>query len=215
MKKVQRRIQSILLVLSVLTFPTVDVFAKEGMAMTISGPGIKGEITLGSSDQLWQLEDSEFFGFSDNLKFVEPIENPGDAYKIIAYIIENGNLIPFVEMVYYPAKEGAGYVHYIRKIAAGSLKPVDEWAKLPLKAEKAFRKLMDYNNIILQPVIFTRPALALEQQSQPEFQPAPSPAPPAATQAKYILLAVMAAIPAVVRAGLVLRKRLASQRRPG
>ena len=215
MKKIQRRVLSILLVLTVLAIPTLGVFAKEGMAMTIRGPGIKGEITLGNSDQLMRLEDSGFFGFSDNISFVKPLENPGEGYNITASIVENGKMIPFVEMVYYPAEEGqAGYVHYTSRINGEMLKPVDEWARLPLNADKAFRTLMTANRITLQPAVLAAPAAVVaEPQTQPGGQPASSPAVSSAPiQVPYIALAVTAAILAMLGAGLVLRKRTASQR---
>jgi len=213
MKKFRRVISILLLV--VLAIPTLSVFAKEGMSMTIRGPGIKGEVTLGQSDLLMSLEDSGFFGFSGNVSLIKPLENPGEGYNITASIIENGKPIPFVEMVYYPAEEGqAGYVHYISKVSDGSLKPVDEWERLPLSADKAFRRLMDANKISLQAAVLTTSAAeAVKQpQTQPEVQSAnPSNAVAPPTQVPYSAIAAIAVLLAL-GAGVFLRKRVTSQR---
>jgi len=217
MKKFQR-VVSILLVIIVLAIPTMSVFAKEGMLMTIRGPGIKGEMTLNQSDLLMSLEDSGFFGFSGNISAIKPLDNPGDGYNITAAIIENGKPVPFVEMVYYPAEEGqAGYVHYVSRINGKALAPVDEWGQLPLHADKAFRRLMTANKITLQPAVLAAPAaVAVEQaQSQPEVQPATSSsAVTSPAQAPFGMMAIIAAILvlAVLGAGLILRKRVVSQR---
>lgn len=212
MKKFQRVISILLLV--VLAIPTRSVFAKEGMQMTIRGPGIKGEVTLGQSDLLMRLEDSGFFGFSGNVTSIKPLENPGEGYNITASIIESGKPIPFVEMVYYPAEEGAGYVHYISKVSGESLKPVDEWGRLPLSADKAFRRLMDANKISLQAVVLS--TSAVDAVKQPETQPEVRPANSSSTvtspaQVPYLAIAAIAVLLAL-GAGLILRKRVTSQR---
>jgi hypothetical protein len=212
MKKFQRAISILLLV--VLAIPTMCVFAKGGMSMTISGPGINGEITLGNSDLLMKLEDSGFFGFSGNISLIKPLENPSEGYNITASIIENDKPIPFVEMVYYPDEKGAGYVHYISKINGDSLKPVDEWGRLPLSADKAFRQLMDANKITLQAAVLSTSAVdaAKQPQTQPKVQSANSSnTATAPAQIPYFAIAVIAVLLAL-GAGVVLRKRVASQR---
>lgn len=214
MKKFQRVVSILLLV--VLAIPTLSVFAKEGgMRMTISGPGINGEAAIESSDLLMRLEDTGFFGFSDNITFIKPLENPGEGYKITAYLGKSNTIMPFVTMEYYPAEEGAGYVHYTGRIDGESMKLVDEWGRLPANADKTFKRLMDVNQISLQTAVLSTSAVdAVKQpQTQPEVQPAnPSSAVTPRTQPPYGTVAIIAAILVIVGAGLIVRKRFTSQR---
>jgi hypothetical protein len=213
MKKVQRMIS--ILVLVILVIPTMSVLAKEGMSMTIRGPGIKGEVTLPQSDLMMSLEDTGFFGFSDNVSAIKPPANLGEGYNITWSIIENAKPVPVIEMVYYPAEKGvAGYVHYTGRIQGSAIQPVDEWGQLPLSADNAFRRLMDANKITLQTaVLSTSAAESVKQpQTQPEVQSAnPSIPVTAPTQIPYATIAVVAIILAV-GAGLLLRKRVTGQR---
>ena len=213
MKKFRRSISILLLIL--MAVPSVSVFAKEGMSMTIKGPGIKGEVTLMQSDLMMRLEDSGFFGFSGNITAVKPLENPGEGYTITASIIEQDQPIPFVEMVYYPAEKGqAGFVHYVKRINGDSLQTVDEWGQLPLSADQAFRRFMEANNITIQTAVLSAPAAETikQPQTQPEVQPAnSSPTVASPTQVPYIVTAGIAVLLAL-GAGLLLRRRMTSQR---
>jgi len=212
MKKIQRRVMFFVLVLTVLAIPTMSVFAKELGLLTITGPGIKGELTLKDPDQLMKLEGSGFF---DQVSSIKPPENLGQGYNIAAHLNLDGKMTPFAEMVYYPAEEGQqGYVHYTGRLKGESLQPVDEWGKLAPSADKAFRALMTDNKITLQPAIVAAPvAVAAAPEVQPKAQPVEaSPVSPAPMQVPYIALAVIVAIIAVLGAGLVLRKRTISQR---
>ena len=213
MKKFRRLISVLLLI--VLAVPTVGVFAKEGMSMTIKGPGIKGEVTLMQSDLMMRLEDSGFFGFSGNITAIKPLENPGEGYTITAAIIEQDQPIPFVELVYYPAeKDEAGYVHYVSRVNGDSLQTVDEWGQLPLSADQAFRRLMEANNIALQTAVHSAPAAETVKQPQahPEVQPAnASPVVASPMQVPYLAITGIAVLLAL-GAGLLLRKRVTSQR---
>lgn len=211
MNKLKQRILSILLVLGMLMIPTLIVSAKEGIALTISGPGIKGEITLDSSDQLWRVEDSGFFGFSDKFEIIEAPESPGEGYNITASIIEDGELIPFVVMVYYPTGEEAGLVNYISRINNDALQPVDEWARLSPNADKAFRALMESNNIVLQTAAPAQSKSLVEPQTQTGVQPS-SPVIPTAMQIPYIAVVIATGIIVLIGSGLVLRKRTGYRR---
>jgi hypothetical protein len=212
MNKTKRHILFLMLVIALLALSTTVVFAKELGLLTISGPGLKGDVTLKDPDQMMKLEQSGFF---DQTAFVKPPENLGEGYNITAQLNLDGKMVPFVEMVYYPTKEGEpGYVHYTGRLNGEKLQSVDQWNILSLSADKAFRGLMTANDITLQSALITAPA-AVEPAApvveapaaEPVAAPAASPAP---IQAPYLIPAVIAAILLFVGAGVVLRRRTIS-----
>ena len=209
MNRTKRSILFLVLVIVLLAITTSVVFAKELGLLTISGPGIKGEVTLKDPDAMMNLEKSGFF---DQTSFVKPPQNLGEGYKITAHLNLDGKMVPFVEMVYYPTNEGEpGYVHYTGRLNGEKLQPVDRWQTLSLSADKAFRSLMTANNITLQSALIKAPEVVepvapavAEAEEQAVAAPAVSPAP---VQASYLFPAVIAAILLFVGAGLVLRRR--------
>lgn len=215
MNRTKRYLLSLLLLVALLAIPTV-VFAKELGLLTISGPGLKGEVTLKDPEQMVKLEQSGFFGPA---KYVKPSEKLGEGYNITAQLNLDGKMVPFVEMVYYPAEDGQpGYVHFTGRLNGESLQKVDQWGMLGIEADRAFRSVMADNKITLQPAILSAPAEvapAAPQVKQPE--PAAEPVAvepvtvPAPDQTPYIFAAVIAAILLLSAAGLVLRRRSAGQ----
>jgi hypothetical protein len=212
MNRTKRHILFLILIIALLAISTTVVFAKELGLLTISGPGLKGDVTLKDPDQMMSLEQSGFF---DQTAFVKPPENLGEGYNITAQLNLDGKMVPFVEMVYYPTNEGEpGYVHYTGRLNGEKLQTVDQWNLLSPSADKAFRSLMTANNITLQSALITAPA-AVEPAApvveapaaEPVAAPAASPAP---IQTPYFIPAVIAAILLLVGAGLVLRRRTVS-----
>jgi hypothetical protein len=208
MNKAKKSILFLLLVIALLAIPTFVVFAKELGMLTISGPGIKGELTLKDPKAMMNLEQSGFF---DAATLSKPPKNLNlDAgYKITAHLNLDGKIVPFVQMVYYPTNEGqAGYVHYTGRLDGETLKTVDEWHLMRLDADKAFRGLMIANNITLQSALITAPAAAAPAVAvEPVAAPAVTPAP---LQSSYLIPAVVASILLLVGAGFVLRRRAVS-----
>jgi hypothetical protein len=214
MNRVKRRILFLVLVIALLTITTSVVFAKELGLLTISGPGIKGDVTLKDPDAMMNLEKSGFF---DQTAFIKPPENLGEGYSITAHLNLDGKMVPFVEMVYYPTNEGeAGYVHYTGRLNGEKLQAVDQWQTLSLSADKAFRSLMTANNITLQSALIKAPEV-VEPAAPPAAQavepavaaPAASSA-PAPVQTSYLIPATIAAILLFAGAGWVLRRRTVS-----
>src|SRR5215216_2031189 len=172
MNKAKKSILFLLLVTALLAIPTFVVFAKELGMLTISGPGIKGEVTLNDPKAMMNLEQSGFF---DEATLSKPPENLNleAGYTITAHLNLDGKVVPFVQMVYYPTNEGqAGYLHYIGRLEGETLQPVDEWHLMRLDADKAFRNLMAANNITLQTALVTAPAAAAPAV---EVEPASAP----------------------------------------
>ena len=208
MNKTKRHILFVILVITLLAIPTFVVFAKELGSLTISGPGIKGEMTINHPGGMMKLEQSGFF---DQLKAVKPPENLGAGYNITANLNLDGKVVPFVQMVYYAADgDQPGYVHYTARLNGESLKPVDEWGQVNKEAYQAFRGLMGMYNIKLQPA-FTVAAAA------PAVEPAvaaPGATPAVSRLPNQVILALVAAVLVLLGAVVILRRRGLSQRSP-
>jgi hypothetical protein len=208
MNKAKKSILFLLLVIALLVIPTFVVFAKELGMLTISGPGIKGELTLNDPKAMMNLEQSGFF---DEATLSKPPKNLNleAGYTVTAHLNLDGKVVPFVQMVYYPTNEGqAGYVHYIGRLEGETLQAVDEWHLMRLDADKAFRGLMTANNITLQSALITAPAAAAPAVDvEPVNVPAAS---SARTQVPFLIPIVIAAILLLVGAGFALRRRTVS-----
>lgn len=208
MSKAQKSILFLLLILALLTVPTLVAFAKELGALTISGPGIQGELTLKDPQAMMNLEQSGFF---DEAVLSKPPENLNmDAgYTITAHLNLDGKVVPFVKMVYYPTSEGqAGYIHYIGRLDGTKLKTVDEWHLMRLDADKAFRSLMAINHVTLQSALVTVPMAAA-----PIVEAKPLPVPASTSTPKsipYLIPAALAALLLLAGTGLLLRRRTES-----
>lgn len=233
MSRTKRHLWVLVLVLILLAIPTAAVFAKELESLTITGPGISGEMTLNHPGGMMKLEQNGFF---DQTASIKPPENLGDGYNITASLNLDGKIVPFVEMVYY-ATDGSqpGYVHYTARLTGESLQPVDQWRQLDKDADTAFRGLMDEYKITLQPAITTAaqaaPAVkpANEAAAPAAKEPVSEPAavlpetgkvqplvetPAAPTVPNPVLLALAASLIVLLGAGMVIRRRAASQRSP-
>jgi hypothetical protein len=207
MKKAKKSILFLLPVIALLAIPTLVVFAKELGALTISGPGIKGELTLNDPKAMMNLEQSGFFDAAVLSKPPTDL-NLNAGYTVTSHLNLDGKVVPFVQMVYYPTKEGqAGYVHYTGRLDGDILKPVDEWQLMRPDADKAFRNLMNANNITLQSALVSAPAPAA---AAPAVEVKPTGAPAAtfvSIQTPYLTPIVIGALLLLAGAGLMLRRR--------
>ena len=203
MDKTKFRLLAVLLVIVLLAFPSA-VFAKELGLLKISGPGIKGVLTLTGPDQWGKLEDTGYFAPENFIKQAPENLDLELGYTLTPHLNVDGKLLPFIEMVYYPTEEGKpGYFHVTGRLDGETLRPVNEWGMSTLQADKAFRALMIANNVAVQSAM-----IAAAPQSQPEAQPAStSPTPAAPTWVLYPALALIAAL----AAALILRRRAAKQ----
>ena len=208
MNKAKKSMLFLFLVIALLAIPTLVVFAKELGMLTISGPGIKGELTLNDPKAMMNLEQSGFF---DAAALSKPPKNLKleAGYKITAHLNLDGKVVPFVQMVYYPTNEGqAGYVHYTGRLDGETLQAVDEWQLMRLDADKAFRSLMSANNIALQSALITAPVVAAPAvEAAPVAVPATS---STTTQVPYLIPIAIAAILLLMGAGFALRRRTVS-----
>ena len=206
MSKTKRYFLCLLLIAVLLSFSTFVVFAKELSLLTISGPNMKGELALNDQKVITTLEKAGFF---DQSAFVQPPQNLNmeAGYNITAYLNLDGNVLPYVEMVYYAADQGQpGYIHYTGRFAGEGLQSVDQWQILTANADNTFRGLMTANNITLQSALITVPAAA--PAAEPLAAPVAFPVP---AQTPYSLWALAAAILLFAGVGLALRRRAISQ----
>src|SRR5919197_5609480 len=98
MKKAKKSVLFLLLVTALLAIPTLVVFAKELGMLTISGPGIKGELTLNDPKAMRNLEQSGFFDEAVLSKLPKDF-NLKAGYTITAHLNLDGKVVPFVQMV--------------------------------------------------------------------------------------------------------------------
>jgi len=202
MNKNLRKILFSLTLAALLAASTLLAFAKEIDALSISGPGIKGEASFNDPDGMLKLMDSGFF---DQASFIKAPENLGQGYTITAFLNLDGKSVPFVQMVYYPADSGqTGYVHYTGRLNGDSMEttPVDQWAAVPAQAGTAFSELMTAHGIALQAAVVASPA-----KTSPVAQSARAATP----NAGYIALA--AGIVILIGAALLSRRKAVGQRR--
>jgi hypothetical protein len=212
MNKISRRVLFLFLVIALLAFSTSVVFAKELGLLTISGPGIKGEVSLNDHDAMMSLEQSGFF---DQASLTKPPEGLGEGYNITAHLNLDGKLVPFVQMVYYPTKEGeAAYVHYMARLEGEALQPIDEWYTMSRAADSALRKVMTANKITVQSALVSAQAAVepvKEPAAAPMVEPVAAPATsPAPTPMPYLIPALVVSILALMGLALALRRRTVS-----
>lgn len=213
----------LVVVLIALVIPTSVVFAKELGMLTISGPGIKGEVSLNDHEAMMDLEQAGFFSTSPLATAPEDI-NLKMGYNITAHLNLDGKLVPFVQMVYYPTTATQpGYVHYIGRLEGESLRTVDEWSLLNRQADRSLRVLMEDNNIALQsallagdvapsaakPLTDTEPVVAAQPVTNSEPVTAPVAA-PSRRASVYTILAIAAIFVLMMGAGLLMRRRTIS-----
>jgi hypothetical protein len=205
MNRTIRFIVFLLPIVALLLLSTSVVFAKELSLLTISGPGVRGEVALKDAQLMTNLEKSGFF---DQTEFVQPPQNLNTeaGYVITAYLNLDGQVLPYAQMTYYAADQGQpGYVHYTGRFEGQGLQPVDQWQILSRNADNTFRGLMSASDITLQPALITAPGSvpAMEALSAPA-------ASPVAIQLPYEIAALAAGILALVGTALVLKRRMVS-----
>lgn len=200
----KRPLLSLLLALVLLAIP-MTVFAKELGLLTITGPGIKGELTLSSPDEMNRIMGAGFFD-QTNMMSKAP-ENLGQGYTITAHLNLDGKMTPYIKLVYYPTEKGqAGYVNYIGRLDGSSMRTVNEWGQLSLSADNAFRAVMEANKVTLQSAMVAAPVVVA---AAPETNSQAQPAIPATTRVPvpYIPMTVIAVAVALLGAALIWRRR--------
>jgi hypothetical protein len=182
-----RRLIVTLTLLVLLAVPTFAVLAKELGKLTISGPGIKGELTLDDPKDLAPLWEA---GIIDTNAILKAPADLGTPYTITTFMAveDRTDLIPFIRMDYYPAEPGqAGYMHITGRLDHGdTLSPADVWTKMNPCADKALRLVLGGHGIELAsalpaapaaPVVKAAPAESDGAAAAPQAVTEPGPAP--------------------------------------
>jgi hypothetical protein len=210
MNKVHKHVLFVFLIIALLAISTSVAFAKELGLLTISGPGIKGEVSLNDHEAMTNLEQSGFF---DQAFLARPPKGLGEGYHMTAHLNLDGKLVPYIEMMYYPTQEGqSAYIHYIGRLEGDTLQQVDEWHLLNRKADGVLRDLFAANKITVQSALIKAPAV-VEPVKEPvaavEEQPVAPPAAtsPAAAPMPYLIPALVAGALALMGLALILRRR--------
>lgn len=208
--KTKRHLLVVMLILALLAIPTLVVFAKELGSLTITGPGINGELSLKDPNFMMKLEQSGFFDQAVLTKAPGGL-NLDAGYNITAVLNLDGKMTPFVQMVYYPTNEGQpGYVHYISRLKGDNMQKVDEWNILSRNADDTFRAMMTANKVTLQSALVAatvKSEAPAPAAAQPVTAPVASTAP---VQTPSMILAIGAMIMLLVGAGLAIRRRTVS-----
>ena len=103
MKSLKRRFLPAL-VIALLAIPAL-VFAKGIGSLTVTGPGIKGELTINDPRRMEELEKAGFFELAILSKPPTGL-NMDAGYLLTVSMFIDDDYVPFVEMVYYPTQEG-------------------------------------------------------------------------------------------------------------
>jgi len=211
--KVHKHILLVFFILALLAISTTVVFAKELGLLTISGPGIKGEVSLNDHDAMMNLEQSGFF---DQAVLSKPPAGLGEGYNLTAHLNLDGKLVPYIQMIYYPTNEGqSAYVQYTARLEGEMLQTIDEWHLLNRRADGALRDVLAANHITVQSALVKAPEVVAPAQ-EPVVEPAavePVAAPvssPASVQLPYLIPALVVSILALMGFALALRRRTVS-----
>lgn len=208
--KVHKHILLVFLIIALLAISTTVVFAKELGLLTISGPGIKGEVSLNDHNAMMNLEQSGFF---DQAVLSKPPDGLGEGYNLTAHLNLDGKLVPYIQMVYYPTNEGqSAYIRYTARLEGETLQAIDEWHLLNRKADGALRDMLTANKITVQSALVEAPeVVAPVQESVAELAVAAAPASsPASVQMPYLIPALVVSILALMGLGLALKRRTVS-----
>ncbi len=201
--KVHKHILLVFFILALLAISTSVVFAKELGLLTISGPGIKGEVSLNDHDAMMNLEQSGFF---DQAFLSKPPDGLGEGYNLTAHLNLDGKLVPYIQMIYYPTNEGqSAYIHYTARLEGDTLQPVDEWHLLNRKADGALRDVLTANNITIQSALVKAPEVVApvkETVAEPVVEPVVA----APTQLPYLIPASVVSILTLMGFVVVLRR---------
>jgi hypothetical protein len=218
MKKINRSILGITLLIAMLLIPTALAFAKELGAMDVSGPGISGTLHIDNVDSIREIESSGFFDQSHRIAELseDEIAKLGQGYEMAFFINggEEGQFAYVFKLVYYPDPEGGkGYQHWVGEgESAVDITPSSIWTRAS-GGEDTFWSIMQANGVERTTAQESEPAVSapsVVSEASADIaavaQPAPAPAP-----LNWIGIAVALTLALILAAILVLRRRSAPQ----
>ena len=170
MKKSGLRTLFFITLAALLVIPAGMALAKELGGMTVSGPGIKGELTLNDPEVMRKLETS---GFLETAKIIQAPEGLGEGYILTLFLNMEDGLQPWLQITYYPNNSGEnGYFHAIDLMENASKQSVGKWYMVAPKAEASLRELLTNSGVAFTDSEAVTKAESQPSASQPEEQPA-------------------------------------------
>lgn len=199
MKRIPRLTFASILAAAVLVMPSLLASAKELASLTVSGPGINGVLALNNSQGLLQLEQYGFFGTTTDTSTLANLpQNLGQGYQVVGYLNLDGDSVPFVQGIYYPAVAGAqGYIHFTGALDTSTMRPTkaDRWAVVNAQAAAAFSSMVAAQGVMLQ----------VAQAAPASHAAAGLPVVPALPSS--LLLSALVGVAAVLAGGIWMTKR--------
>jgi hypothetical protein len=127
-------------VLTLLLASAGLVWAKELGALTVSGPGIKGQVDIDGQQSLSRLEMSGFF---EPGKIVTAPEGLGEGYTITQHLVMESGPIEWQELVYYPGSAGLeSYIYWVGPLSPDAPQNSDRWTVVQPEADEVMRSLL-------------------------------------------------------------------------
>jgi hypothetical protein len=146
--------------------PAGIVAAKELGALSVSGPGIKGELLIEDGDQLVELEQS---GFLEGSFVKSPPDGLGEGYAITQFLNMEAGPIEWQQLVYYPAAPGEqGYLYRVGPLNPDAPQAADQWRRIKPAANDLFRSILESHKVAVESAV---PAVLAEAPAQPAAAP--------------------------------------------
>jgi hypothetical protein len=201
--KVHRTL-ALVLALGSASAPLLTAWAKEAVSITISGPGLAGEVQVTDEDVFRALSDTGGADMSASL-----LPALADEFYVIRIGIgdETGQVFATTVYHYYADPQGSrGYLQYF-DVEGGESSAEGNWFRAPAAWDGAFRSVLQSYGVTLDRV----PAALPAAQSQPAVL-APAAVPNTPAPVNPLTGLVLAAIVTGVIAGLGLRRTTVSLR---
>jgi hypothetical protein len=181
MNKVRFRIAAVLVLLALLLVPAALVAAKELGALTISGPGIKGELIVDDPEQMARLEQNGFM--EQGKRIVEAPQGLGDGYTITVHLNMEEGSVEWTRMIYYPAPEGEqGYMYLLGPMNEDAPASKGVWYLAFPPAEEAFKELLAAQGVNVETALADTGSAPPAQEQPAAIQPAENETDPAVNQ---------------------------------
>lgn len=129
----------VVLILSLLTFSSV--LAKGAPSqVTISGPGLVGEVEVNDPDL---LQAFSFFQFENIYRKIEPPQQPGEGYVVTRYVQDGTQLIAWDRAIYYPGPPDEVGIVFLEGLIGPSASEFDgHWYRASWDGEAAMRQIL-------------------------------------------------------------------------
>jgi len=202
-----------MLVAALLLTPTAIVAAKELGALTISGPGIKGELRVDGTQEMARLDGAGFFDLS---RKVEAPQGLGEGYTIVRYLNMEDGLVAWDKIVYYPDPAGGSdYIYYAGGIDKNNQGYSTGWYRARTGSAQVFQSVLAAHGVTIAVGAPAPQAAPAESVAQPPIGAKAETAvqPQVEAGSPDVMPALGIGLVAVLVAGLAIARGLSAQRR--